>query len=299
MGMADPSSLRMQANESNSDEGSLSHGIQGEGSLSERIEPTIDASINAADVLCGRGKVSFNHGKDCRATVSCAFVSNLTLSLTIAAGNKRFRDAVSSSLPAFVKAENRYDKSLVVHAIVDDIRKAGGRFLKQKDGKWTEMGEQQAKEKVGHAVRDALTAYENRKSRKKRRQREEQKLPSPERPNLQDAFVSLSSSARRQLMFPQESLDTAMLPPVHAPQPPRVASMSSHVPPDFFRYASTQVQPNTAPSVPDLYLHHDVAAADDHHDQFMARIDSVLGPLPPDTEDPMERFFHYRRRHQR
>lgn len=29
----------------------------------ERIEPTKDLSINSADVLCGRGKQSFNHGK--------------------------------------------------------------------------------------------------------------------------------------------------------------------------------------------------------------------------------------------
>ena len=31
----------------------------------QRIEPTKDASINAADVLCGRGKMSFNHGTQC------------------------------------------------------------------------------------------------------------------------------------------------------------------------------------------------------------------------------------------
>jgi predicted Ser/Thr protein kinase len=28
----------------------------------QRIEPTKVISINAADVLCGRGKMSFNHG---------------------------------------------------------------------------------------------------------------------------------------------------------------------------------------------------------------------------------------------
>lgn len=28
----------------------------------QRIKPSVDASINAADVLCGRGKMSFNHG---------------------------------------------------------------------------------------------------------------------------------------------------------------------------------------------------------------------------------------------
>jgi hypothetical protein len=32
----------------------------------QRIEPSKDLSINAADVLCGRGKISFNHGKPIR-----------------------------------------------------------------------------------------------------------------------------------------------------------------------------------------------------------------------------------------
>lgn len=43
------------------EESSLPHewGIMDE----ERIQPTKDVSINAADVLCGRGKPSFNHGK--------------------------------------------------------------------------------------------------------------------------------------------------------------------------------------------------------------------------------------------
>lgn len=43
------------------EEGSLPHewGVMDE----QRIEPTRDFTINAADVLCGRGKPSFNHGK--------------------------------------------------------------------------------------------------------------------------------------------------------------------------------------------------------------------------------------------
>ena len=32
-------------------------------SLDERIEPSKDVSIGPADVLCGRGRTSYNHGK--------------------------------------------------------------------------------------------------------------------------------------------------------------------------------------------------------------------------------------------
>lgn len=75
-------------------------------------------------VLCGRGKTSFNH-----------------------VGNKRFRDAVNNALSDYLRASNRYEKSLVVHGIVDEIKSAGGRFLKNNysTGEWFELPDQQAK----------------------------------------------------------------------------------------------------------------------------------------------------------
>jgi hypothetical protein len=83
-------------------------------------------------------------------------------------GNKRFRDAVTSSLPHYMEAESRFEKSLVVHAIVDQIRGEGGRFLKKDHGtgRWYELSRQQSKEKVGHAVRDAANSLETRRKKK-------------------------------------------------------------------------------------------------------------------------------------
>ena len=54
------------------------------------------------------------------------------------AGNKRFRDLITSSLTEYNKSESRLEKSLVVHSIVESIRTAGGRFLKsdQATGRW-------------------------------------------------------------------------------------------------------------------------------------------------------------------
>lgn len=37
----------------------------------QRLRPSIDASVNPSDVLCGRGKSSFTHGKE--AYISIAF----------------------------------------------------------------------------------------------------------------------------------------------------------------------------------------------------------------------------------
>ena len=84
----------------------------------------------------------------------------LTICFVNTAGNKWFRDAVSGSMEEYMKADNRFEKSLVVHSIMDNVKKQGGRFLKKdySAGKWVELNEPQAKEKVGHAVRDAVNA---------------------------------------------------------------------------------------------------------------------------------------------
>lgn len=54
---------------------------------------------------------------------------------------------------------------MVVHYIVEEVKKIKGRFLKQDrfSGKWFELDERQAKEKVGHAIRDATSSLDPKK----------------------------------------------------------------------------------------------------------------------------------------
>ena len=87
----------------------------------------------------------------------------------LSAGNKRFRDAVSSNLERYNKATTRFDKSLVVHDILETIQGVGGRFMKYdaQAKTWKEMSRQQAKEKVGHAIRDAVNSFNARREKKK------------------------------------------------------------------------------------------------------------------------------------
>lgn len=47
------------------------------------------------------------------------------------AGNKRFREVITDSIPEYNRADSRLEKSLVVHSIVESIRSEGGRFLKE------------------------------------------------------------------------------------------------------------------------------------------------------------------------
>lgn len=99
--------------------------------------------IGPNDVLCGRGRESFHHE-----------------------GNKRFRETVTSMMDQFRQAKTRAERSRVVASIWNTIRGRGGRFLKKNEiranrtagdgsGEWYQLSDQQAKEKVAHAIRDA------------------------------------------------------------------------------------------------------------------------------------------------
>lgn len=87
------------------------------------------------DILLGRGKTSFNH-----------------------VGNRRFRVFIGLHLRRYMDASSRMEKTLVVNGVVEAIQEAGGRFLKQdsKTEKWFQVTPKMAREKVGHALRDAV-----------------------------------------------------------------------------------------------------------------------------------------------
>lgn len=100
----------------------------------------------------------------------CLYQCSNANTVDTSGGNKRFRDAVTSSLQQYMKSETRFEKSLVVHSIIDSIHQVGGRFLKKdfSTSRWYEMSRQQCKEKVGHAIRDAVNSYEARQKKKEK-----------------------------------------------------------------------------------------------------------------------------------
>jgi hypothetical protein len=93
------------------------------------------SGIGSYDVLCGRHKLAFNN-----------------------IGNRRLRVTVSLSLERYLANTSRQDKTLVIISIVKLLQETGGRFLKWKKDRWIELGEKQAREKVGHAFRDMASA---------------------------------------------------------------------------------------------------------------------------------------------
>ena len=94
--------------------------------------------VGPNDVVCGRGKGSYNRP-----------------------GTKQFRAMVQEHVEEYVKAKTKLDKSMVLSAIVEKVHEQwNGRFIKQKKGLWEEIGDEQAREKAGHAIREAIAAGE-------------------------------------------------------------------------------------------------------------------------------------------
>jgi hypothetical protein len=101
------------------------------------------------DVVCGRGKGSYNRP-----------------------GNKRFRSLVATYIPQYLKARSKIDKSMVLNDIIDKVRSftnpdtgSAAQFVKYtKSSGWVLIGDEHAREKVGHAIREAIAAQESSSS---------------------------------------------------------------------------------------------------------------------------------------
>jgi hypothetical protein len=106
------------------------------------------------DVVCGRGKGSYNRP-----------------------GNKRFRAIVRQHMDEYQSAQTKLDKTLVLNRIMERVRaqnQGTTRFVKKIQGKdkdkdksglllftFTTLSDDAAREKVGHAIREAIISAEN------------------------------------------------------------------------------------------------------------------------------------------
>ena len=90
------------------------------------------------DIICGRGKACYDH-----------------------IGNRRFRVTADINLHKYMNAASRFEKSLVVNSIVDQIKETSsstcGGFVKKDPltGRWYALGDEPSREKIGHTLRVA------------------------------------------------------------------------------------------------------------------------------------------------
>jgi hypothetical protein len=132
---------------------------------------------NHYSVLCGRGKNCFG-----------------------SIGNRRFRVTVSMFLERYTAANSKLVRSIMVSDIIDTIRSAGGGFVKFDGGRWWEMSDAVAREKVGAYIRDCLhTKYTSAAKSKMARRRARQRMQKEEqRRGIEEGkHDSCSDSQRR------------------------------------------------------------------------------------------------------
>jgi hypothetical protein len=122
-------------------------------SVVESMTPLSEAfSPGPYDVICSRGNKAKNHQ-----------------------GNQIFQSIIGRSAERYAKAEGKLGKSLIVSEIIDTVRRKSpnGGFVKQDGGRWYEVGDWAAREKVGQRLRDILQGQYRSSSSSKKRRREE------------------------------------------------------------------------------------------------------------------------------
>lgn len=89
------------------------------------------------DVICGRGKGHYNQP-----------------------GNRKFRDIIMARLNEYQSLKSKLDKTMFLNKIIEDVRsqnRGTAHFVRQVSSDlWEKLGDEQAREKVGHAIREAL-----------------------------------------------------------------------------------------------------------------------------------------------
>jgi hypothetical protein len=86
------------------------------------------------DVLCGRSTIAQS-----------------------SVGNRRFRITVALVLPRYLSAPTRVGRTAAIESVVASIQESGGRFLRRQNSRWIELDDKQAREKVGHALREVAS----------------------------------------------------------------------------------------------------------------------------------------------
>jgi hypothetical protein len=102
--------------------------------LPKQSSPQAHVTPTKIDVLFGRDKQCFNHH-----------------------GNMSFRAVVNQHSRAYETAPSRRDKSLIVYAVFETVRRYGARFLKRQGDGWVEVVDSEATQKVGHALRKSFS----------------------------------------------------------------------------------------------------------------------------------------------
>jgi hypothetical protein len=93
------------------------------------------------DVVCGRGKGSYNRP-----------------------GNVAFRKVIRMYIKDYMSARTKFEKTTVLNAVIDRLHtEEQARFLKfnSRTKQWFEITDDQAREKVGHTMRETIASLDS------------------------------------------------------------------------------------------------------------------------------------------
>lgn len=106
------------------------------------------------DIICGRARENFHHD-----------------------GNRYFRDLIQQNVGPYLAARTKVEKTEAIAAIVDKICQdsPNGGFIKRdsRTGRWYRIKDNEARDKVGHAIRKAVQRLEETKPKLAARIRKE------------------------------------------------------------------------------------------------------------------------------
>jgi len=99
------------------------------------------------DVVCGRGKGSYNRRE-----------------------NKQFRAITAHYVPEYLECQNRVEKAAILNKIITAVHSQNNgmaRFVKfnSDDNCWQVINEDLTREKVGHAIREAILSIGRQEKR--------------------------------------------------------------------------------------------------------------------------------------
>jgi hypothetical protein len=112
-----------------------------------------------------------------------------------ATGNRRLRVIASSFLEEYKAASTKIQKSVIVSKIVDVIQDACpvGAFVKYQDGRWWEVGDFTAREKVGSMLRDYLSDKYRSSSKAKLARRKKARQDSKTKKSMVVTILEIKS----------------------------------------------------------------------------------------------------------
>lgn len=209
--------------------GTVIHDVESSKLLPEGYQPS------DFDVICGRGKGHYNQP-----------------------GNRKFRDIILARLQEYQSLKTKLDKTTFLNRIIEAVRSQNGgtaHFVRQvSHDLWERLGDEQAREKVGHAIREALAPRYKNKSQQAITEHVNQKVSSTNIKKHKRLVTPPEENSTIQHVASQETRDT-MTKLIRQSTEDRVRSIFSFVDSHVFEpnpiescTSSTFVDPETSPT---------------------------------------------------